>query len=54
MPNDIKKEIINSLHLKNSFKMDKIVAVKTGTKCFGLENNCRKRTLCLTQKVLFL
>ena len=30
MPNDIKKEIINSLHLKNSFKMDKIVAVKTG------------------------
>ncbi len=30
MTNDIKKEIINSLHLKNSFKMDKIVAVKTG------------------------
>jgi len=30
MPNNIKKEIINSLHLKNSFKMDKIVAVKTG------------------------
>ncbi len=29
MPNDIKKEIINSLNLKNSFKMDKIVAVKT-------------------------
>lgn len=30
MHNNIKKEIINSLHLKNSFKMDKIVAVKTG------------------------
>ena len=25
-----KKEIINSLHLKNSFKMDKIIAVETG------------------------